>query len=124
MPTSWLKLTQEQLRYVFYLMAQFDMNKVKTYAFIRFCDITVCNKKQDEWTCYTKVKGNKIRFKLSMYHVYYFTERLNFLEESPEQPVRLDSIADLTAVNVQLHGVPFGDYLKAENLYQIGRAHV
>lgn len=38
-PKSWRELTQEQLHYVFTLMATFaDLTVVKTYMFVRFVD--------------------------------------------------------------------------------------
>ena len=49
-PQSWRELTQEQLRYVFYLMATFaDMTVVKTYMFVRFTGISVIEKNRYGW---------------------------------------------------------------------------
>lgn len=118
LPTSWLKLSQDQLKYVFYLLSHFDIGKVKTYAFIRFCDITVVKKNKSGWTCHTMVGTEKVCFKLDMFQVYYFTDKLNYLEACPDLPVCLNVIDGMKAVNVQLHDVSFGDYLQLENLYQ------
>ena len=49
-PQSWRELTQEQLRYVFFLLATFaDMTVVKTYMFVRFTGISILCKNRYGW---------------------------------------------------------------------------
>lgn len=43
---------------------------------------------------------------------------LNFLLSPGDVAVRLDSMRGCSAVDAQLHGVSFGDYITLENLYQ------
>lgn len=78
-PQSWRELTQEQLRYVFYLMATFaDMTVVKTYMFVRFTGISVIEKNRYGWKCAYKPEGEKLKvFYIEAWQIHSFLKQLS-----------------------------------------------
>lgn len=119
LPDCWEKLTQEQLRYVCFVMSLFNGVQAKTYIFIRLLAIRVYRKLADGWICSVKLEnGQKIRFFLYNWQIQSFLETLNFLDAPASSPVCLLQIGELRAVNVLLRGVPFHDYIRVENHYQ------
>ena len=95
-PDSWEKLSQEQLRYTLQLIAcgLYSEVEIRTYMLFRFCGIEIRKKRQ---------KGVSCRVRLDNGKWHYFD---------------LESIHGLQAVDRQLHGVPFIDYLNIEACYQ------
>lgn len=117
LPDSWEKLTQHQLRYVCYVMSNFDEDRAKTYMFVRFLGICVLRKRENGWECFIRLK-KKIYFFLENWQVQYFIKVLDFINTPGTHPVRLEKIGRLQAVDAFLRGVIFKDYLSLENLYQ------
>lgn len=119
LPDGWEKLTQEQLRYVCYVMSNFEGIQAKTYIFIRLLRIRVLRKNVDSWVCSVRLAGRKkIRFFLHDWQLQCFLKTLDFIDSPSNTPVCLMQIGALHAVNVLLRGVNFGEYIRAENHYQ------
>lgn len=119
LPDCWEKLTQEQLRYVCYVMSHFEAAKAKAYIFIRLLAIRVYRKVADGWICAVTLESKqKVRFFLWNYQIQCFLKVLDFLDAPAKSPVCLSQIGELRAVNVLLRGVPFSDYIRIENHYQ------
>lgn len=128
-PRSWGELTQEQLRYVFYLLATFaDMTVVKTYMFIRFAGIQVVKKNRFGWQCVynpDNESGYEV-FYLQPWQISSFLKQLDWVDSTETMDNRLDVIQGLTAVHPLLQEDPatkriitFGDYLCMEQQYQL-----
>lgn len=121
-PTSWRELTQDQLRYVFYLLATFaDMVVVKTYMFVRFTGIRVVKRNRFGWKC---VKDGKV-FYLQSWQVHSFLSQLSFVDSTETMDNRLEVVGGFHAVHellqedVKTHRiVTFNDYLCMERRYQ------
>lgn len=116
-PESWEELTQEQLRYVYGLLAKdFSPSQVRTYAFVRFNGITVIEKRED----YFVVQKDGKRYALPLATIAFGLMQYDWLENPPTSPVRLDTIGhrNATAIDAALHGLPFKLYIQLENLYQ------
>lgn len=118
LPDAWEKLEQWQLRYVCYAMANFEMVTAKTYIFVRLLNMTVINKRNDGWVCSVRVRHKKVRFFLKSWQLQSFLHTLDFIDKPGNIPVCLQRIGALKAVDILLHGVSFGDYIKLENRYQ------
>lgn len=119
LPTSWDQLSDEQLRYVCYLLVRFDIVTVKTYLFIRLTGIRVEEKRHDGWLCSLKISAfRKVRFSLADWQIQSFISQLDFIEQSTDRPVRLSKIGRHKAAHPLLRGIVFQDYIALENLYQ------
>lgn len=116
-PQSWNELSQEQLRYVLWLMVNFhDHTVVKTYMFCRFCGIEILKKTRFGWKC--RIEGIKDAVYLKTWQVHSFLHQMDYIDTYEDMDCRLDALCGFTAVDVLLHGVDFGDYLNAEKYYQ------
>lgn len=117
-PTSWPELTQEQLRITLAVMAHYSQDKAKTVLFLRLTGIKVHRKTATGWLCSVKIGWfRRKRFFLQLYEVASFMQQMNFLDDICT-PVRMESLHGYKAIDARLHGLSFGDYLMAENLFQ------
>lgn len=120
-PQAWRELSQDQLRYVFGLLGTFsDLTQIKTFMFMRFCGIHV-----QKWTskgvfCFMRGRfGRRQFFDISANQVQSLIHQFDFIDSFDNLNVRLDCIQGYRAVDVNLHGVSFMDYLSAETAFQI-----
>ncbi len=119
-PTAWEQLTQEQLRHVLALYVLYDgqrnwMECVKVNAAVGFAGITVERKTVGGWLC--SMKDGRT-FIMDSSDIPAVIAPLSFLEHPENMTVRLESMGKYKAVDMWLHDVPFGNYLKLENFYQ------
>lgn len=120
-PKSWQDLTQDQLKYVFSLLALFESHdEIKTYMFVRFTGIHILKKDRFGWQCYVKEKwyGKRHYFTIQAWQVESLISQFSYIDSYENLGVRLEDIRGLRAVDVLLHGVTFIDYLNAEKYYQ------
>lgn len=114
LPTCWQELTPRQLRYVYFLFSQErTADEVKTYCLCRFGGLKVIGQEGDNW----RVMYDHRNFLVSAVQIAEQLSHLSWLDSLPLQPVRLPQIGKHTAVNADLSGVPFRDYLYCDNLY-------
>lgn len=80
-PHSWGELTQDQLRYVLYLLTQgWQEWQVRTYLFARFAGIEVLNEKKDGWLSQTQLdSGKTVRFFLQLWQVQDFCQAFDYI---------------------------------------------
>ena len=115
LPTKWEDLTDEQLRYVYQLLAQhFNFVEIKTYCLHRWSGLLVWHRHGKHWAC----KHEKEKFLLSAEQVEQVTHALDWLEKMPTTPVRMSKIGPHHAVEADFQGVPFETYIICDNLYQ------
>lgn len=119
-PGSWQELTQEQLRYVLTLIAQgWDEYKARTYMLCRLCGIRVLSEKRDGWLCESLTDdGSRVRYFLATWQVMSMCEQFDYVFDGKGAANRLDRIGSLRAAEVELHGLPFANYLTADNFFQ------
>lgn len=119
-PQSWAELTQEQLRYVLSLLTQgWDEWQVRTYLFSRLCGVKVLNEKKDGWLCETELEnGKSVRFFLQLWQIQSFCEQFDYIYDGKGADNRLDTIGSCKAVDVDLQGYPFINYIICDNYYQ------
>ena len=128
-PTSWRKMTQEQLRYVLTLLALFDdLTIVKTYMLVRLTGIHVegftvqtSHDQPESFRCWFRPAWWKPRrwFTLEVWQVQSFIRQFDFIDPFDGMDVRLERIHGCRAVDDILDHYPFGDYLLAEQYYQL-----
>lgn len=119
LPRCWADLTQPQLRYVFYALANFEALTAKVYIFSRLCGLILLRRAATGWLFVEAgTSGVRRQYFLHTWQVQEILRKLDFLVDPNFYPVRLDKIKDYVAVDRELHGVPFEEYLICENLYQ------
>ena len=114
-PTAWHELTEPQLLYILRLLAEgVPPDSVEVYAFLRFAGLGVVRTEGD---CLIVRKGGRL-FPLSRRDVVLGAMALDFIHEPPPVPQRPARWRGVAAVDAELHGVPFGEYLQIENYMQ------
>lgn len=119
-PHSWSELTQEQLRYVLFLLTQgWEEWQTRTYLLARFAGIEVLNEKKDGWLCEVETHGGKkVRFFLELWQVQSFCETFDYIFNGNGADNRLEFIGLFKAVELELYDYPFEYYLMADNYFQ------
>ena len=120
-PTSWREMSQEQLRYVFDLMAiEQEPTAIKTYMLIYFCGLHVIRHTRFGWKFWTMVDGKKRVIYLSTSEIQGFVHQFDYIDQVEDMDCRLDAVCGLHAADALLReGVSFDEYLHAEKYYQI-----
>ena len=131
-PRTWKEMTQEQLRYVLHLLATFqdDPVTVKTYMLCRFTGLRIGRrvllprgqgKIEQAYRCHFRTAWWRLsrRFLIYPWQVQSLLHQFDFIDQYDGMDVRLDTISGCRAVDDELHGFSFGDYLNAEIYYQI-----
>ena len=131
-PSSWSELSQEQLAFLldtivnvqgtneadkFLSMSDYSAQTraaIATYCLFRWTGLKVLTPYGDGFL----LKHGKTTFVLSAADLAAAIVPLDWIKDLPSDPVRLDCIGDAEAVNADLSGVPFEDYLACENLWQ------
>lgn len=118
-PDSWVKLTQQQLRYVYYALLHFEGQSAKIYIFVRLMGLQILSQDEDGWLCRTRIaSGDVITFTLPTWKIQHYLHIIDFVDEPSIIPVCLFKIGKFSAIDPLFHGVPFSVYLQVENLYQ------
>ncbi len=128
-PTSWAKMTQQQLRYVLTLLSFFeDLTVVKAYMLIRLTGIHIegfaerfFRNQPGQYRCWFRPRWWKPRrwFTLEAWQVESMIRQFDFIDPFDGMDVRLERIHGCRAVDDILDHYPFGDYLMAEQYYQL-----
>lgn len=128
-PTSWRKMTQQQLRYVLTLLSLFsDPDTVKTYMLVRLSGIHVeglgerfTRDQPRGYRCWFRPAWWRPRkwFMLEPWQVESMNRQFDFIDPFDGMDVRLERIHGWRAVDDILDHYPFGDYLMAEQYYQL-----
>ena len=128
-PTAWRKMTQAQLRYVLMLLSMFeDVTVVKTYMLFRLSGIHVeglppriTRNQAKAFACWYRPAWWRTRrwFTLEPWQVEGMIRQFDFIDPFDGMDVRLERIRGCRAVDDILDHYPFGDYLMAEQYYQL-----
>ena len=99
LPKAWSELDDQQLYYVFNLVAEnLSSEQIRTYCLFRFGQVKmICR--------YGKgflVKKEKVEYLVDAETITVAIQSLNFLDDVPEQPVRISKIKGCRAVDAQL----------------------
>ncbi|MCR4602441.1 MAG: hypothetical protein K5683_02760 [Prevotella sp.] len=120
-PTSWAKLSEEQLRYALTLIGSnlYTDVEVRTLLLIRLCGIHVVKQHAGgSWSCWVMQDGRRTYFDLRSWQVQSMIMQLSFVSKPDDMDVRLESIQGFKAADKLLHGLLFIDYLNIEMCYQ------
>ena len=120
LPRSWQELTQPQLDRVLWLLAHFAPGEAAAYAMVRFSGLRIGGRAADGRTVTVSIPGRWRRktLVLQSWQLTWAARQMDWIGTPPSVPVRLDRVGGCRAVDAAWHGLPFGDYLKVENLWQ------
>lgn len=115
LPKSWSELDDQQLYYVFNLIADnLSSEQMKTYCLFRFGQIRMICRYGNGYI----VRKGKEEHLVNAVVITEAIQALNFLDDVPQRPVRISKIKGHEAADAQLKDVDFQSYLFLENLYQ------
>lgn len=120
LPKGWHELTPSELKMVFRFMTVYDADVAPTAIFCRLANAKIIresseNKMLVSFRLYRRMCINTY---ISPEQMASYLKHLAWLSSPGNVPVRLPKIAGNKAVDAQLHGMSFGDYLRLESLYQ------
>ncbi len=125
LPTAWQQLTQQELHDVYSIICTCTANGIEGLSFRLFRyfgKVKVLRRENDGFVCSLACKDGKnvrrIVCRIIPELLAELLEPLSFIHDPGFVPVRLDKWHGAVAVNAQLHGLTFGEYLQVENLYQ------
>ena len=130
-PRSWREMTQQQLRTVLGVMAasaawQRDVLsvEVKVRCLLRLNGVRVVRRmsaaRGGGWLCELRVSWRrKVAFVMQAWQMQWMAGKLAWMDDLGNMRNRLERVAGGEAVDMVMHGVPFGDYLELEKWYQM-----
>lgn len=115
-PQGWHELSDTQLRYVYTLIADnFTTDQIKLLYLFKWSKTRLLATKSKG--LYIVQQGDEI-FELTSMMLAEILPHIDWLSQMPTSPVRLAKLHGHEAGNADFQGVPFGDYIVADNLYQ------
>ena len=115
MPTSWSELDDDQLYYVYNLLADnLSAAQIKTYCMFLWGKLKVVCRYGDGYL----IRRGKTEAYITAAVLCNALHALDFIERLPDVPVRIGVVKGHAAVEATLQGVAFERYLYVENLYQ------
>lgn len=116
LPKSWKELTDKQFLFVCQLLLMDNTpDEILSKCFLFFNNIKVIEKRASgTWLC----KIGRKKFSIRDYEVLYFSKKLLFLIDNIRDVKPLRSLAGLKPINSRFEGIPFKQWLAAENYYQ------
>lgn len=114
-PRSWEELTQEQLRYYFFVLTMCrSAAEVKTYCLCRWSGLEVLYPYGEGFMC----RHEQREFVLQPLQVAAAIQSLDWTDTLPTSPVRLERIGKYRALPADFQEVPFEKFIICDNLYQ------
>lgn len=114
-PRSWEELTQEQLKYYFFVLTMCrSAAEVKTYCLCRWSGLEVLYPYGEGFMCRLEQR----EFVLQPLQVAAAIQSLDWTDTLPTSPVRLERIGKYRALPADFQEVPFETFIICDNLYQ------
>lgn len=114
-PRSWEELSQEQLKYYFFVLTMCQSAAgVKTYCLCRWSGLEVLYPYGEGFMC----RHEQREFVLQPIQVAAAIQSLDWTDTLPTSPVRLERIGKYRALPADFQEVPFETFIICDNLYQ------
>lgn len=114
-PRSWEELSQEQLKYYFFVLTMCrSAAEVKTYCLCRWSSLEVLYPYGEGFMC----RHEQREFVLQPLQVAAAIQSLDWTDTLPTSPVRLERIGKYQALPADFQEVPFETFIICDNLYQ------
>lgn len=119
LPRGWHELSTNELQMVYRFLTVYDPYVAPVAIFLRFANAKVIREVDNKTLVSFRISRKiSVQSLISDDEMVSFVSHLDWLADPGTIPVRLPKIAGNYAVDAQLHGVSFGDYLRIESLYQ------
>ena len=117
LPTSWSELKSDELRLVFRLFARnLSSPEVKAICTLRWNKIKVISRTNNPGEYFIKFKKQLLT--ITAREMFNITRTLDFMDDIPNYPVRYACIGRNFPLPADFEGVPFEQYIYADNLFQ------
>ena len=114
-PKSWEKLSQEQLKYYFFVLTMCrSAAEVKTYCLCRWSGLEVLYPYGTGFMC----RHEQREFVLQPLQVAAAIQSLDWTDTLPTSPVRMERIGKYRALHADFQEVPFETFIICDSLYQ------
>ncbi len=120
-PTSWKQLDDKDKLYAFRLLqsGKYSPARVKILCFLRYTRMRVVEKSEEGFFLSVPISSwRRKRFFIKTWELHYHIKQLNFITDTPSEVSPVSRMRKLSAVDELFRGIPFSDYLAAENFYQ------
>lgn len=120
LPRGWHELSVSDLKMVYRFLTVYDPEVAPVAIFCRFANAKIIRELDDEnmLVLFRINRKMSVTAEISPDQMASFLSHLDWLADPGNIPVRLPRIGGNKAVDAYLHGVPFGEYLRIESLYQ------
>jgi len=119
LPRGWNELNHEQVSYYFWLSTKFPESQIEfilAYCFMRWGKMSVLKQYEDRSYDVKLFDGRIVNLKAHV--IAEGIEKLIWLKEIPDYPVRLSKIGSHVAMSETMEELTFEQYLVCDNLYQ------
>lgn len=114
-PTKWQDLSQKQLEYLLKMKASgLTDATIQTAAFLYFAELNIYKTEKD---AVLMRRGLRL-YRVKPTDITIAAMQLDFITDPPAFPQLLQEYRGKKAIDQELHGLPFGHYLRLENLLQ------
>lgn len=115
LPTAWSQLSKAQLYYLYALIADnLSLPQIKTYCFFKWGKIKILYRQNGGFF----IRRGDVKGFLPSEIVTSAIDALDWIDSFPPMPVRIVEIDSHQAVDACFVGLPFGNFLAADNYYQ------
>lgn len=118
LPKGWHELTEQELDAVLEVMGTCSANTAQLGVFCRLTGLKILRENPDGFLCSIKVSDTTLRLSITADRMCSLVQPLDWVFVPGNYPVRPATMRGARAVDAQLHGVRFADWLYLENHYQ------
>lgn len=119
LPRGWNELSVQELKMVYRFLTVYEPDVAPLALFCRFANAKIIREVDDKMLMSFRIsKKVSVLSLVSPTQMMSYLSHLDWLSDPGNIPVRLPKIGGNNAVDAELHGVPFSDYLRIESLYQ------
>lgn len=118
-PRGWHELSEQELRMIYKFLAVYEPDVAPIAIFCNLANAKIIREVDGKHLIAFRINNKlSINTLISAEQMVEYISHLDWLAEPGNTPVRLPRIGGNKAVDAYLHGVPFGEYLRIESLYQ------
>lgn len=118
-PRGWHELSEQDLRMIYKFLTVYEPDVAPIAIFCNLANAKIIREVDGKHLVLFRINRKlNVTVLLSPDQMVSYISHLDWLADPGNTPVRLPRIGGNKAVDAYLHGVPFGEYLRIESLYQ------
>lgn len=119
LPRGWHELSEQELRMIYKFLTVYEPDVAPIAIFCNLANAKIIREVDGKHLIAFRINNKlSINTLISAEQMVEYISHLDWLAAPGNIPVRLPRIGGNKAVDAYLHGVPFGEYLRIESLYQ------